>query len=79
MRAAVAAVRQQKPKSIVIAVPVAAISTCQDFRLEVDDIVCVHTPQDFAAVGLWYEDFSQTTDEEVRQLLSESAVAQSVH
>jgi predicted phosphoribosyltransferase len=74
MKAAVEAVRQQKPRAVVVAVPVAAVSTCQEFRHEVDDIVCLYTPPDFSAVGLWYEDFSQTTDEEVRQLLSETMV-----
>jgi putative phosphoribosyl transferase len=76
MRAAVRAVRQQNPKAIVVAVPVAALSTCEEFRREVDDIVCLNAPQDFSAVGLWYEDFSQTTDEEVRQLLNRAALLQ---
>ena len=73
MRAAVAAVRKQKPRAVVVAVPVAAFSTCQDFKGEVNDIVCLRTPQELNAVGMWYEDFSQTTDDEVRQLLNESA------
>jgi putative phosphoribosyl transferase len=72
MRAAVSAVRQQNPRAVVVAVPVAAISTCAELRRVVDDIVCLQTPADFTAVGLWYEDFSQTSDEEVRQLLNES-------
>lgn len=79
MKAAVEAVRQQRPKAVVVAVPVAAVSTCQEFRYRVDDIVCLQTPPDFAAVGMWYEDFSQTTDEEVTQLLSESSVTHWVH
>jgi putative phosphoribosyl transferase len=79
MKAAVQAVRQRQPRAVVVAVPVAAVSTCQEFRNEVADIVCLYTPVDFSAVGLWYEDFSQTTDEEVRQLLTESTVSQSVH
>jgi predicted phosphoribosyltransferase len=69
MRAAVAAVRAQRPARLVIAVPTAAPSTCEEFREIVDEIVCAMTPEPFYAVGLWYEDFSQTTDEEVRELL----------
>lgn len=69
MRAAAAALRQQNPKRLVVAVPVAAPETCDDFRDEVDDIVCAITPEPFYAVGAWYADFSQTTDEEVRELL----------
>lgn len=69
MRAAVQALRQQGPKEIVVAVPVAAAETCEAFRHEVDDVVCALTPEPFDAVGLWYDDFSQTTDAEVRDLL----------
>jgi predicted phosphoribosyltransferase len=70
MRAAVIAVRQQQPASIVVAVPVAASLTCDDLRIEADEVICGFTPEPFYAVGLWYEDFSQTTDEEVRELLA---------
>ena len=70
MRAAVQAVRKEQPRAIVVAVPVAAPTTCNEFRDLVDHIVCLRTPPDFAAVGRWYEDFSQTTDAEVRELLS---------
>jgi putative phosphoribosyl transferase len=73
MRAAVTAIRQQHPASIVVAVPIAARSTCDEFREEVDEIICAVTPEVFNAVGLWYEDFSQTTDEEVRDLLARAA------
>ena len=69
MRAAIAALRQQQPARIVIAVPTAAPEICDEFRSEVDEIVCAITPDPFYAVGLWYEDFAQTTDEEVRALL----------
>jgi predicted phosphoribosyltransferase len=69
MRAAAQALRQLGPAKIVIAVPVAAASTCQEFEREVDEIVCAITPEPFHAVGLWYEDFAQTTDAEVRELL----------
>jgi putative phosphoribosyl transferase len=69
MRAAAAALRKQGPARIVVAVPVSSPETCDDFRSEVDEIVCAVTPEPFRGVGLWYEDFSQTTDEEVRELL----------
>ena len=69
MRAAIAALRKQAPARIVIGVPVAAPSVCQEFRAEADDVVCAATPEPFVAVGLWYEDFSPTTDDEVRSLL----------
>jgi putative phosphoribosyl transferase len=73
MRAAVAALRQQQPARIVVAVPIAAPSTCEEFQVEVDQIFCARTPDPFYAVGLWYEDFSQTTDDEVRDLLGRAA------
>jgi len=69
MRAAVAALRRQMPGRIVVAVPVAAQDTCEEFRADVDETICGITPAQFHAVGVWYEDFSQTTDEEVQQLL----------
>jgi putative phosphoribosyl transferase len=69
MRAAVVAVRQRQPARIVIAVPVAAAATCDEFAAEVDELVCVFRPQAFFAVGFWYEQFAQTSDEEVRDLL----------
>jgi putative phosphoribosyl transferase len=68
MRAAVAALRQGRPARIVVAVPLAAPSTCEEFRDEVDEVICARTPEPFFAVGLWYEDFAQTTDDEVRDL-----------
>ena len=69
MRAAVAALKKQGPDRIVVAVPVAAAQTCAQLRTEVDEVVCLHTPDQFYAVGLWYHDFSPTTDEQVRTLL----------
>ena len=69
MRAAVDALRQRRPRAIVVAVPVAAASTCRELGQEVDEVVCLSTPEPFLAVGQWYTDFSQTTDEEVRRLL----------
>lgn len=69
MRAAVQALRRQKPVSIIVAVPAAAPEACEELGEEADDIVCAITPDPFFSVGSWYEDFSQTTDEEVSQLL----------
>jgi predicted phosphoribosyltransferase len=69
MRAAVAALRRQGPAHIVVAVPVGAPETCDDFQEETDETICARTPDPFWGVGLWYEDFSQTTDAEVRDLL----------
>jgi putative phosphoribosyl transferase len=73
MRAAVLAVREESPARIVVAVPVAAAETCDEFQSIVDDIVCAETPNPFYAVGLWYENFTQTTDDEVHDLLSTTA------
>jgi predicted phosphoribosyltransferase len=70
MRAAISALKQEHPKAVVVAVPVAAEQTCQELREEVDAVVCLHTPPDFSAVGRWYEDFSQTSDDEVHDLLT---------
>jgi len=69
MRAAVMALRADAPARVVVAVPVAARETCEEFRDLVDEIVCAETPDPFYAVGIWYEDFSQTTDREVHELL----------
>jgi predicted phosphoribosyltransferase len=70
MLAAVRALRQEGAGRIVVAVPIASPETCDLLSKEVDDIVCAVTPEPFYAVGLWYEDFSQTTDDEVRELLA---------
>src|SRR5687767_1517197 len=69
MRAAVMALRQKQPARIVVAVPAAARDTCEEFRQVVDEMICAETPEPFYAVGTWYDDFSQTTDDEVRALL----------
>jgi predicted phosphoribosyltransferase len=69
MRAAVRALRRQDARRIIVAVPVGAASTCAELREEADEVVCLATPEPFRAVGLWYDDFSQTTDDEVRELL----------
>ncbi|RKG68922.1 phosphoribosyltransferase [Corallococcus sp. CA054B] len=73
MRAALRALRQQKPARIVVGVPVGAPETCAEFEREADAVVCVHTPAPFYAVGQWFEDFTQTTDDEVRELLARAA------
>jgi predicted phosphoribosyltransferase len=73
MRAAVAAIRQSQPREVVVAVPVGAPETCDTLSREVDRLVCLTTPEPFYAVGLWYEDFDQTTDEEVHDLLERAA------
>lgn len=73
MRAAIEAVRARHPSRIVVAVPVAARETCEALEALVDAVVCVATPEPFYAVGLWYEDFSQTSDDEVRELLDVAA------
>ena len=73
MRAAIAALRKQNPAKIVVGVPVAAPSTCNEFRAEVDEIICAVTPEPFHGVGIWYEDFSQTPDQEIHDLLERAA------
>jgi putative phosphoribosyl transferase len=73
MRAAVRALRQSRPREIVVAVPVGSPETCAELRDEVDEVICGETPRDFSAVGEWYRDFRQTTDEEVRDLLRRAA------
>jgi predicted phosphoribosyltransferase len=72
MRAAVVGVRAQHPARIIIAVPVAAPETCDAFQFEVDEMVCGMTPEPFYGLSRWYEDFSQTTDEEVRMFLEQA-------
>jgi putative phosphoribosyl transferase len=75
MRAAVLALRAQRPERIVVAVPVAAAQTCEELRKDANDLVCLLTPAPFYAVGAWYEDFSPTSDEEVRRLLAAAAAS----
>ena len=69
MRAAVRALRQEQAGRIIVAVPIASPSTCAEMEDEADEVVCAATPEPFRAVGLWYDDFTQTTDEEVHELL----------
>jgi len=73
MRAAVMAARQQQPARVIVAVPVGASSTCADLAREADEVVCVRTPDPFIAVGLWYRDFTPTSDHEVRSLLGDDS------
>lgn len=73
MRAAVMAVRQQQPARVIVAVPVGAPQTCGVLSREADDVVCLRMPDPFVAVGLWYRDFTPTSDQEVRALLGEES------
>ena len=70
MLAAAAAVKQEQPARVIVAVPVAAADTCERLRREADEVVCLLTPSPFHAVGLWYDDFRPVRDEEVRRLLA---------
>jgi putative phosphoribosyl transferase len=73
MRAAAMALRRHLPSRIVVAAPVAAGSTCDELSNEVDEVICAETPEPFYAISIWYRDFTQTTDDQVRELLSQSA------
>jgi len=75
MRAAVKALRQSGPARIVVAAPVAAADTCRSLASEADEVVCVNVPESFHAVSMWYDEFSQTSDEEVRRLLQAAGQA----
>jgi erythromycin esterase-like protein/predicted phosphoribosyltransferase len=76
MHAAIEALRQQQPGRIVVAVPTASPETCEEMRAMADEVICAITPEPFHAVGQWYQDFSQTTDEEVRGLLARREMPQ---
>ena len=78
MRAAVEAVRKLGPRRVIVAVPVAAPSVCREFETIADEIVCLEQPERFSALGLWYEDFSQTTDAEVQELLRSAAERENI-
>ena len=73
MYVAVEAVRQHDPAAIVVAAPVGAAATCDSLRSVADRVVCAYVPESFGAVGLFYENFAQTSDEEVRQLIARAA------
>ena len=70
MKAAIAAIRLQDPREVIVAVPVGAPGTCRLLKRSVDQVVCLSAPRDFAAVGAYYEDFSPVSDDEVRELLA---------
>jgi putative phosphoribosyl transferase len=69
MEAAVKAVKMAEPKEVIVAVPVGAMETCERLRRFADRVICLHTPNPFSAVGLWYRDFSEVGDAEVARLL----------
>ncbi len=69
MRAVIGALKHQHPQQIIVAVPVAPLDICHELRSEVDEVVCLMTPRQFCGIGFWYEDFTQTTDEQVCELL----------
>ena len=73
MRAAIAALRRRRPSKIVVAVPVGARETCTAMARLVEEVVCLESPDPFYAVGLWYDDFEQTEDAEVHELLERAA------
>ena len=79
MRAAVGAVRAQGARRIVVAVPVASSDACAEFRTEVDEVVCALIPDHLFAVGQWYDDFTQTTDRDVKELLQRAHERVPVH
>jgi putative phosphoribosyl transferase len=74
MRAAVAAVRRLQPARVIVAVPVGARESCRLLEETADDVICLQVPDPFSAVGMWYEDFSQTSDDEVRMLVEEASL-----
>jgi putative phosphoribosyl transferase len=73
MLAAARTARAQQPKRVIVAVPVASRDACEEFRQHVDEVICAETPEPFYSVGTWYEDFSQTSDAEVRELLQRAS------
>ena len=75
MRAAVRAARKQQPARIIVAVPVGAHKAIRLLEAEADEVVCLRTPEPFVAVGMWYAQFGQTTDDEVRALLGRTLTA----
>lgn len=75
IRAAIASLRKAGASWVVAAAPVGAASTCRIIEREADDVVCVYTPEPFAGVGMWYTDFSQTTDQQVQVIMQAQAAA----
>ncbi len=78
MRAAVQACKALQPEHLTAAVPVAAVDSCAELKTEVDEVICLKTPENFYGVGAWYEQFSQTSDDEVSALLGEAARSSAV-
>lgn len=72
MKVAVRALKRKEPSKLVVAVPVGAVSTCAELKEEADETVCLMTPEPFSAVGSWFENFEQTTDQQVRELLQKA-------
>jgi len=79
MRAAIVALRRQNPTRIVVAIPVGPPETCDELREEADEVVCLKRPESFYAVGMWYRDFSQVSDDEVRDILDRAAAEPAPH
>lgn len=78
IKAAIQALKKEKAKRIVVAVPVAPVSTIEELKREVDELICVSTPEFFYAISLWYDYFPQTSDEQVRELLKEAELTKEV-
>lgn len=78
MLSAIEAVKTQQPSGLIVAVPVGAASVCEMLRLEVDEVICIHSPNSISSIGEWYEDFTQTTDEEVNAFLQRARTAQAL-
>lgn len=76
MLAAITTLQKQQPKQIIVAIPVAEPEVCEQFQTLVDDVVCLTMPKPLCAIGLWYEDFSQTSDAQVRELLAKQGIGQ---
>jgi putative phosphoribosyl transferase len=74
VKAALSTIQQQNPKELVIAVPVAPPNVCNELKAQVDEVVCLLKPASLSAIGLWYDNFSQTSDEEVRQFLKQATL-----
>ncbi len=72
VRAAIAGLRQREPASVTVALPVGPREACDELRGEADEVICLVNPQPFSSVGLWYDDFAQISDEQVRDLLEKS-------
>jgi putative phosphoribosyl transferase len=72
LKAAVQAIRIQTPKEIIVGVPIGAPDTCADFKAHAERVICVKKPEPFYSVGLWYQTFLQTTDEEVQEILRQA-------